>query len=69
MNKREQQLLQLKFVKNEDQQSFCLSKYDSTWYVDFWKIIEYTDQKWNILIEDIRYDIESVKNSYYEIKC
>ena len=66
MNTKEQQLLQLGFTKNEDQQTFCLSKYDSTWYVDFWKISDYTDHKWSILIEDIKYDLEMVKKQYYE---
>jgi len=66
MNNREQQLLQLGFTKNNDQNSFGLLKYDSDWYVDFWKITDYTDHKWNILIEDIKYDIETVKKQYYD---
>lgn len=66
MNNREQQLLQLGFKKIEHQQTSYLYKYDSTWYVDFWKISDYTDHKWNILIEDIKYDLETVKKQFYE---
>jgi hypothetical protein len=66
MNIREQQLLQLGFEKIEHQQTFCLYKYDATWYVDFWKISDYTDHKWGIFIDDIKYDLETVKKQYYE---
>ena len=66
MNKREIDLLKLNFEKNEHQKSFQLSKYDSSWYVDFWKISDYTDHKWNILIEDIKYDLEMVKKQYFD---
>lgn len=66
MNIREQQLLQLGFEKIEHQQTFYLYKYDSTWYVDFYKISDYTDHKWSILIEDIKYDLETVKKQYYD---
>jgi hypothetical protein len=66
MNKREIDLLKLNFEKNEHQRSFQLSKYDSTWYVDFWKISDYTEHKWSILIEDIKYDLEMVKKRYFE---
>ena len=66
MKQREIDLLKLNFEKNEHQKSFQLSKYDSSWYVDFWKISDYTDHKWSILIEDIKYDLETVKKQYYE---
>jgi len=66
MNSREIDLLKLNFEKNEHQRSFQLSKYDSTWYVDFWKISDYTEHKWSILIEDIKYDLEMVKKRYFE---
>jgi hypothetical protein len=66
MKQREIDLLKLNFEKNEHQKSFQLSKYDSSWYVDFWKISDYTDHKWNILIEDIKYDLEMVKKRYFE---
>ncbi len=66
MNNREYILKRLGFEKNEHQRSFQLSKYDSTWYVDFWKISDYTDHKWSILIEDIKYDLEMVKKRYFE---
>jgi len=66
MNSREIELLKLSFDKNEHQQSFGLSKYEETWYVDFWKIRDYTDHKWNILIEDIKYDLERTKKQYCE---
>ena len=66
MNNREQQLLQLGFKKSEQQQTFYLSKYEQGWYIDFWKISDYTDHKWNILMEDIKYDLETVKKQYYD---
>jgi hypothetical protein len=66
MNSREIDLLKLNFEKNEHQRSFQLSKYDSTWYVDFWKISDYTEHKWSILIEDIKYDLEMVKKQYFD---
>lgn len=66
MNTREQQLLKLGFEKIEHQQTFYLYKYDATWYVDFWKISDYTDLKWNILIEDIKYDLKMLKKQWYD---
>lgn len=65
MLNREQQLLQMGFVKNANQTAYILFKYDSNWYIDFWKISDYTDHKWNILIEDIKYDLETVKKQWY----
>lgn len=66
MNNRETDLLQMGFRKNDDQKSYTLSKYDDYWHVDFWKLSDYIDQNWNILIEDIRYDLEMVKKQYFE---
>jgi hypothetical protein len=66
MNSREQQLLSIGFKKNEHQQCFQLSKHDECWYIDFWKISDYNDKKWNILIEDIRYDFTETKKQYFE---
>jgi len=66
MENREQQLLQMGFKKNEHQNSYRLYKFDKEWYVDFWKITDYTDHKWNILIEDIKYDFSEVKKQFYE---
>lgn len=59
-------LCKLGFEANEHQKCFSLSKYNSTWYIDFWKISEYTDHKWNIFIEDIKYDLKTIKNQYYD---
>jgi hypothetical protein len=66
MSSREQQLLSLGFKKNEHQRCFQLSKYEEQWHIDFWRLTDYTDQKWNILIEDIRYDLSEVKKQYFE---
>jgi len=66
MNIREQQLLQLGFTKNEHQRSFQLSKYEVLYRVEIWKLTDYTDHKWNILMEDIKYDLEMVKKQYYD---
>ena len=66
LTNRELELLQMGFRYNEHQLEYELSKYDSTWYVDFWKLSDYTDHKWNILIEDIKYDLEMVKKQYYD---
>lgn len=60
------QLLRLGFEKNEHQRCFQLLKYEEQWIVTFWKISDYNDQKWNILIEDIRYDLSEVKKQYFE---
>ena len=66
MNNREIQLLQLGFEKNEHQESFCLSKYDSTWYVDFWKLTDYNPIKWGMYIKTIINDLRLAKKQYYE---
>jgi len=66
MKNREIELYKLGFTKNEHQHTFILYKYEMHWYVDFNKISEYGDHKWNILIEDIKYDLQEVKKRYYE---
>ncbi len=65
MNNREQQLLQIGFIKNEYQKCYGLYKYDVSWHIDFWKLEDYNDQKWNILIDDIYYDLKVTKEEYY----
>lgn len=66
LTNRELELLQMGFKRNVNQTAYILFKYDSNWYVDFWKLTDYTDHKWNILIEDIYYDLEMVKKQYYD---
>ena len=66
LTNRELKLLQIDFKRNENQTAYILFKYDSNWYVDFWKLSDYTDHKWNILMEDIKYDLEMVKKQYYD---
>jgi len=66
MNNRELDLLKLGFKKNEHQNSYSLSKYGEEWYIDFWNITDYTDQKWNILIEDIKHDLSEFKKQFFE---
>ena len=66
LKQREIQLLQMGFTRNANQTAYILFKYDSNWYVDFWKLSDYTDHKWNILMEDIKYDLEMVKKQYYD---
>ena len=66
LTNRELKLLQMEFKRNENQTAYILFKYDSNWYVDFWKLSDYTDHKWNILMEDIKYDLEMVKKQYYD---
>jgi hypothetical protein len=63
---REIELLQLGFKKNYDQQTFYLYKYDLSWYVDYSKILDYSDHKWNILIEDMKYDLQESKKMFYK---
>ena len=64
MNNREKTLKEIGFIKNEYQKSYGLYKYDASWHVDFWKLEEYNDQKWNILIDDICYDLKITKEEY-----
>ena len=66
MNNREQQLLQMGFKYNPHQLQYELSKYEVLYRVEIWKLTDYTDRKWNILIEDIKYDLQEVKKRYYE---
>ena len=66
LTNRELELLQMGFTHNANQTAYILFKYDSNWYVDFWKLSDYTDHKWNILIEDIKYDLQMVKKQYYD---
>ena len=66
LTNRELELLQMGFTHNANQTAYILFKYDSNWYVDFWKLSDYTDHKWNILMEDIKYDLEMVKKQYYD---
>ena len=66
LTNRELELLQTGFKRNANQTAYILFKYDSNWYVDFFKLSDYTDHKWNILMEDIKYDLQMVKKQYYD---
>ena len=66
LTNRELELLQMGFKRNANQTAYILFKYDSNWCVDFWKLSDYTDHKWNILIEDKKYDLKMVKKQYYD---
>ena len=66
LTNRELELLHMGFKRNANQTAYILFKYDSNWYVDFWKLSDYTDHKWSILMEDIKYDLEMVKKQYYD---
>ena len=66
LTNRELELLQIGFKRNANQTAYILFIYDSNWYVDFWKLTDYTDHKWNILMEDICYDLQIVKKQYYD---
>jgi len=66
MKNREQQLLQMGFKYNPHQLQYELSKYEVLYRVEIWKLTDYTDHKWNILIEDIKYDLQEVEKRYYE---
>ena len=66
LTNRELELLQMGFRYNEHQLEYKLSKYEVLYRVEIWKITDYTDHKWNILIEDIKYDLKMVKKQYYD---
>ena len=66
LTNRELQLLQMGFRYNEHQLEYELSKYEVLYRVEIWKLTDYTDHKWNILMEDIKYDLQEVKKRYYE---
>ena len=66
LTNRELELLQMGFRYNEHQLEYELSKYEVLYRVEIWKLTDYTDHKWNILIEDIKYDLETVKKQYYD---
>ena len=63
---RELELLQMGFRYNEHQLEYELSKYEVLYRVEIWKLTDYTDHKWNILMEDIKYDLQMVKKQYYD---
>ena len=66
LTNRELELLQMGFRYNEHQLEYKLSKYEVLYRVEIWKLTDYTDHKWNILMEDIKYDLEMVKKQYYD---
>ena len=66
LTNRELELLQMGFRYNEHQLEYELSKYEVLYRVEIWKLSDYTDHKWNILIEDIKYDLQMVKKQYYD---
>ena len=66
LTNRELELLQMGFKFNPYQLEYTLSKYDVLYRVEIWKLSDYTDHKWNILMEDICYDLQMVKKQYYD---
>lgn len=66
MSNREQQLLKIGFKKNEQMECYTMCKYDALWVVYFRQILNYNDHKWDILIEDKRYDLIETKEQYFE---
>lgn len=66
MKSREHQLLKLGFHLNEHQDCYILSKYDKLWYVDFNKITDYKQNRWDVLIDDLIYDITALKKQWYD---
>ena len=66
LTNRELELLQMGFRYNEHQLEYELSKYEVLYRVEIWKLTDYTDHKWNILMEDICYDLQMVKKQYYD---
>lgn len=65
MRSREHQLLRLGFKPNEHQRVFKMYKYGVGWAIDFHDITDYDDSKWNILIDDLIYDLQEVKKQFY----
>lgn len=61
MNTREIQLRKLGFVSNQHEQAYTLSKYNNCWFIDFWKIIDYNDYKWDIIINELVCELEKSK--------
>jgi len=66
LTNRELELLQIGFRYNEHQLEYTLSKYDVLYRVEIWKLSDYDDHKWSILMEDICYDLQMVKKQYYD---
>ena len=66
LTNRELELLQMGFRYNEHQLEYELSKYEVLYRVEIWKLSDYTDHKWSILMEDICYDLQMVKKQYYD---
>ena len=66
LTNRELELLQMGFRYNEHQLEYELSKYDVLYRVEIWKLTDYTDYKWSILMEDICYYLKMVKKWYLE---
>lgn len=59
--KREIELLQLGFKKNEHQRCFHQWKYNSSWTFDFWTIEEFSDNRWNMSIEKYKKYLKEAK--------
>jgi hypothetical protein len=54
IKKRQIELLKLGFERNDDQQSWISFKYDQNWYVDFFKVRDFNEEKWADCIESIK---------------
>lgn len=60
------QLLKFGFKKNEDQQTYILSKSNNIWYVDFWEVEELDGYEWSVLIDDLTYSLTKAKNHWFD---
>jgi hypothetical protein len=62
---REIQLLRLGFHLNEHQDCYILYKYDITCYTEFWKIADYKQNRWDVFIANLIYDLQTAKKQFY----
>jgi hypothetical protein len=61
MKRREKELIESGFTKNEHQTSYSLFKYGETYYVDFHTISEDSYDEWTYRIETIKRELEEDK--------
>ena len=61
MNSREIELKKLGFELNNDQRCFHQWKYNSSWTFDFWTVEEFSDNRWNIAIENYKEYLKEAK--------
>lgn len=56
--KRQEQLLKLGFIRNDDQKSYI---HHNSGYVDFYKITDHTESEWYTFIECVKFDLREAK--------